>query len=374
MNLLRTSTGRSTGSPGDSTTLAHSFDVNALNPKLKWPQVWTTDLAIDHQLPGGLLGTLEVIYGKDIHGIFMRNADLRAPVGSLPAPDGRPYYGGAGNNSLNPSLGGAGIYVLDNTSEGHSLNLTAQLRKSFASGLSASVGYSFTDARNNLKSTEIASVLWQNEPVKGDPNKPELSYSEFGQRHRIVGTATYAKAWSPSLKTRIGVFLEVGQGNRFAGNGGNRYSFIYSGDVNGDGQGGNDLIYIPRSQSEILLDPIRDLNGNIVVTAQEQWNQLNAFINQDGYLSSHRGQIADRFGEPNPWYNDVDLRILQEFAIQGGAQRHGFELSLDILNVGHLLNSSWGVRKVASAAATSPLKLVRFDGTGAPVFNFTGPA
>ena len=28
----------------------------------------------------------------------------------------------------------------------------------------------------------------------------------------------------------------------------------------------------------------------------------------------------------------------------------------------------------ASAAATSPLKLVRFDGTGAPVFNFTGPA
>ncbi len=42
--------------------------------------------------------------------------------------------------------------------------------------------------------------------------------------------------------------------------------------------------------------------------------------------------------------------------------------------MGHLLNSSWGVRKVASAAATSPLKLVRFDGTGAPVFNFTGPS
>jgi len=364
---------RPQGPAKDSSTLAQSFDVNAVAPNFKWPQVWTTDLAIDQELGGGLLGTLEVIYGKDIHAIVMRNADLVAPVRSLPAPDGRPYFGGAGSNSLNPTLGGAGIYVLDNTSAGHSLNITAQLRKNFAAGVTASLGYSFTDAKNNLKSTEIASVLWQNEPVKGDPNNPELGYSEFGARHRIVGSATYTKSWSPTLKTRIGLFLEAAQGNRFAGAGGNRYSFIYSGDVNGDGQAGNDLIYIPRSQSEIQLDPCPSGCGANVSAAQ-QWTALNAFISQDGYLNSHRGQIADRFGEPNPWYNDVDLRILQEFAIQTGAQRHGFELSLDILNVGHLLNSSWGVRKVASAAATSPLKLVRFDGTGAPVFNFTGPS
>jgi len=364
---------RPTGSPSDSSTLAQSFDINAVNPNFKWPQVWTTDLAIDHQLASGLLGTLEVIYGKDIHGIIMRNADLRAPARNLPAPDGRPYYGGAGNNSLNPSLGGAGIYVLDNTSEGHSLNVTAQLRKNFASGISASLGYAFTDARNNLKSTEIASVLWQNEPVKGDPNKPELSYSEFGQRHRIVGTATYTKTWSPTLRTRVGVFVEVAQGNRFAGNGGNRYSFIYSGDVNGDGQAGNDLIYIPRSQSEIILLP-DTLPSGVIVSPQEQWNQLNAFISQDGYLSSHRGQIADRFGELNPWYQDVDLRILQEIGVGAGSTRHQFELSFDILNVGNLINSSWGVRKVANPAATSPLKLVGFDGAGAPQFNFVGPA
>jgi len=364
---------RPTGSPSDSSTLAQSFDINAVTPNFKWPQVWTTDLAIDHQLAGGLLGTLEVIYGKDLHGIIMRNADLRTPVRSLPAPDNRPYYGGAGNNSLNPSLGGAGIYVLDNTSEGHSLNVTAQLRKDFSSSLSASLGYAFTDARNNLKSTEIASVLWQNEPVKGDPNKPELSYSEFGQRHRIVGTATYTKTWSPTLRTRVGVFVEVAQGNRFSGNGGNRYSFIYSGDVNGDGQAGNDLIYIPRNQNEIILLP-DTLPGGAIVSPQQQWSQLNAFIGQDGYLSSHRGQIADRFGELNPWYQDVDLRVLQEFGVGAGGTRHQFEVSVDILNLGNLINSSWGVRKVASPAATSPLKLVGFDGTGAPEFNFVGPA
>ena len=62
----------------------------------------------------------------------MRNADLVAPVRTL--PDGRPYYGGAGANELNPD-GGAGIYVLDNTSEGHNFNVTAQLRKTWAFGL-----------------------------------------------------------------------------------------------------------------------------------------------------------------------------------------------------------------------------------------------
>ena len=386
-NLFPVGPLRPTGSPGDSSTLQQSFDVNAVNPKFKWPQVWTTDLAIDHQLPGGLLGTLELVYGKDIHAIVMRNADLRAPVGTVPGPDGRPFYGSCvfgaancptglppGGAELNPD-GGAGIYVLDNTSDGHSVNVTAQLRKNFASGLSTSIGYSFTDARNNLKSTEIASVLWQNEPVKGDPNKPELSYSEFGPRHRIVGTATYTKAWSPSLKTRVGIFVEVGEGNRFSGNGGNRYSFIYSGDVNGDGQAGNDLIYIPRSQSEITFVACAPSACGPNQTPQQQWDAFNAFIQQDGYLSSHRGQIADRFGELNPWYNNVDLRILQEFGVGAGGTRHQFELSVDILNVGNLINSSWGVRKVASPAATSPLKLVGFNNaTGVPVFNFTGPA
>src|SRR5256886_16191377 len=53
---------RPTGSPGDSSTLAQSFDVNAVNPKFKWPQGWTTDVAVDYELPGRLLGTPELIH------------------------------------------------------------------------------------------------------------------------------------------------------------------------------------------------------------------------------------------------------------------------------------------------------------------------
>jgi hypothetical protein len=298
----------------------------------------------------------------------MRNADLRAPVRTL--PDGRPYYGGFGNNELNPD-GGAGIYVIDNTNKGYSFNVTAQLRRAFGDFGSAGLGYSFTRAKNALKSTEIASVLWQNQPVQGNPNRPEMSWSEFGQRHRIVGDATYSRRWSDRYRTQIGIFMEVAEGNRFAGAGGNRYSFIYSGDVNGDGAGGNDLIYIPRDQSEIRFAPL--VRGTTTISPAEQWARFDAFIQQDSYLSTHRGQIAERFGLVNPWYTNLDLRIQQDVALSGLGRQHGFQIGLDVMNVGNLVNSSWGVRKIADPSATSPLTLVRFDPDGVPVFNFTGP-
>ena len=352
----------------DDAILQQSFDLNAMDPEFKWPQIWTTDLAVDQNLFWDMLGTLEVIYSKDLNSVFMRNADLITPVRTL--ADGRPYFGGAGANELNPD-GTAGIYVIDNTDEGHSLNITAQLRKSWTSGASAMLAYSYTEAKNNLRSSEIASVLWQSQPVQGDPNQPGLSYSEFGLRHRIVGGATFAKSWSQALRTSFGVFLEIAEGNRFAGAGGNRYSFIYAGDVNGDGFS-NDLIYIPRDQSEI------NFVDTLGVSPQQQWDRLNAFIEQDPYLSSHRGQIAERSGAVNPWYHNVDLRILQDFGFGSAGNRHTFQLSVDLLNFTNLINSDWGVRKVASAAATSPLTLRpgpgAFNAAGEPVFIFTGPS
>ncbi|MGH9204375.1 MAG: hypothetical protein ACRD2A_24365, partial [Vicinamibacterales bacterium] len=352
--------------------LKQSFDLNAMDPEFEWPQVWTTNLAIDQQLGGGFLATLEGIYSNDLNAVFVRNADLAPPVRTL--PDGRPYFGGAGANELNddPTRAdddGAGIYVIDNTGIGYSFNVTAQLRKSFAFGLNASLGYSYTKAESALRSTEIASALWQSIPTSGHPNVPISAPSEFGQRHRIVGAATYAKQWNRTLRTSFGLFFEMAEGNRFAGAPSNRYSFIYAGDVNGDGQTGNDLIYIPRDQSEIVLEQFVDAGG-ATITVDDQWTRLNAFIEQDDYLSQHRGEIAERNGAVNPWYNTIDLRILQDFAFGGGGRRHGFQLSVDMLNIANFIDSDWGVRDVASSAATSPLSLsptTPFDANGAPV-------
>lgn len=332
--------------------LQQSGDINAMVDDFKWPQVWTTNIAVDSKLPMGLLGTFEVIYGKDVNAIYMRNANLDKHVRKL--NDGRPHYGDSPNiEGGNP---GGGVYVIDNTDEGYNLTITAQVRKVHDWGLNTSLAYTYLRAKNNLKSTEIASVLWSSQPVQGDPNNPELGWSEFGNRHRIIGTANYTHDWNSSHSTSIGVFFEVAEGNRYIYSGGNRYSFTYAGDVNGDGAAGNDLIYIPKDENDIVLaDP-------------GQWNALNAFIEQDSYLSEHRGEIAERHGLINPWFSNIDLRVLHNFKTNMGT----FQLSIDLLNAANLVNSNWGVRKVANPLATTPLEVTGWTDGGEPILKFSG--
>ncbi len=345
-------------------------DIAATDPGFEWPQVWTTDIAFDQKMPWDIQTTFEAIYGKDINSIYIRNANLAAPVDTIPGPDGRVRYDAA-NNALN-DLGGGGVYVLDNTSEGYNFSFTAQARKTFESGLHTSLSYAYLEAKNQLSSTEIASFLWQFNAIKGNPNQPDLSYSEFGNPHRIVGTLNYRHAWNSTFGTSIGIFMEIAEGSQSTASRRSRFSFVYAGDVNGDGQGGNDLIYIPTNANEINFDPIVDSSGQTVATADQQWASFNAFIEQDAYLSSHRGQIADRFGGVNPWFSNFDLRILQDIHFGSGSGRHLIQVSLDILNLGNFLNSDWGVREVANTGATAPLIFVRNNEQDEPVFQYPG--
>jgi len=340
---------------GEISILQQTYDVNAMVSDFKWPQVQTLNLAIDKKLSNGLLGTLELIHSTDKNAIYMRNADLVTPVRQL--SDGRPYYGGVGSAELNSFYPGSGegVYVIDNIDEGSSLTLSAQLRGDYK-GVKWSTSYTYLNAENNLQSTEIASVLYSSQPVQGDPNKPGLAPSQFGMKHRIIGSATYRHEWNDSRATTLGLFLEIGEGNPFIYSGGNRYSHIYSGDVNGDGFGGNDLIYIPRNQ------------GDINLTDPTQWSALNAFIEQDPYLSENRGKIAKRNGLLNPWFNNIDLKVNNEFLLS----ERKVEVSFDIMNLANLLNSEWGVRKIANPLALSPLSLDSWNAAGEPVFSFNG--
>ena len=186
-----------------------------------------------------------------------------------------------------------------------------------------------------------------------------------------MGALSFRHEWSENFATHLGFFLEAAEGGRFSGAGGNRYSFVYAGDVNGDGMAGNDLIYIPRDQTEIVFEPYTDANGTLI-SADQQWRAFNAFIGQDDYLSENRGKIAERFGAVNPWFFNLDFRLLQDISFFFGNMKHTFQLSVDILNLPNLLNPHWGVRKVANSAATSPLEFKGFNPGGAPMFNFKG--
>ena len=129
--------------------------------------------------------------------------------------------------------------------------------------------------------------MWRDRLVSGDPNADVTSYSNFLQAHRIVGFGSYKLNYlNNKMATTFGFTYATGPAGRF--------SYSYSGDMNGDGLNTNDLIYIPRDQSEILL---RNLAvGTTTYTAAQQWTDLNNYISQDSYLNSRRGQYACAHG------------------------------------------------------------------------------
>src|SRR5206468_3869250 len=69
----------------------------------------------------------------------------------------------------------------------------------------------------------------------------------------------------------------------FTARAGTPYAWTYNADVNGDGNSGNDLLYVPRDINDISLSVP---TGS---TAQAEWDRLNAFIVSEPCLRDQRG-------------------------------------------------------------------------------------
>jgi hypothetical protein len=143
---------------------------------------------------------------------------------------------------------------------------------------------------------------------------------------------------------------------------GGRYSYTYSGDLNNDGSGLNDLLFIP---TDAQIDQMRFSGNDAARTAQRAG--LKSYIAQDDYLSSRRGRYAERYASLSPWYSNWDVRVLQDYRL---ANKHVIQFSVDLLNAGNLLNSNWGVRQTASYSGLSQPLGVQLDGVGEPIYSF----
>jgi len=150
---------------------------------------------------------------------------------------------------------------------------------------------------------------------------------------------------------------------------GNRFAYVYGGDINNDGTGSNDLLYVP-TDAEIdamAFDPLLDINGN-VQAAPAQRLAFKQFIGQDKYLRDLRGQYTKKYGGETPWYSQLDLRILQDFFLNS-KNKQRLQFSVDFVNLGNLINSKWGVREYATTAGYfQPLTVSYND--NAPTYKF----
>src|SRR5690606_21401797 len=130
-------------------------------------------------------------------------------------------------------------------------------------------------------------------------------------------------------------------------------SYIFAADANGDG-GSNDLIYVPRDQSEMRFQQYT--SGGVTYTAEQQAAAWDAYIDQDPYLSKRRGQYAERGAVFLPMVWRADLSISQALGAMIGSKLSRAQVRIDVLNFTNLLNKNWGVgqRLVSNSPLTNP--------------------
>lgn len=370
--------------PTGQATANTSYELDIADPKLKYPQIMRTNLAIDQKLPWGIIGTVEGLYSKDIHAIYHQNLVLSNSYTVLPGPEGQIRYtaknitpsSSSAVSASNPTI--TGLYYMTNvnagwspfnTNAGYSYFVTGQLQKSFSNGLYANVAYTHSGAKDVNDGGSTASTIWSTRYVAGNPNDDNLSNSSFVMPNRIIASLFYKKSYFQHASTSVGLVFEMANAGAV--------SYITGGDPNNDGAT-NDLMFIPKSQSDIILVPDNTdaTKGPVDTrTADQEWTQLNSFISQDKYLSKHRGQFTQRNGVILPYFKRLDFKAVQDFYIGDGKNKHTLEISLDIINVGNLLNNNWGNYQTAFTGVSSgSVTILNYKGidaaTGRPKYSF----
>ncbi len=327
------------------------FFLQAVDPDYKFPQVWRTNLGVDKRLDGGLILTGDLSYTKDINGAHVQHWGLTDPSGSLAGVDNRPIY--TADDQLNGFGLGAGPFVFTNSDKGRIWNASFKAQKTFNNGLYAMAAYSYLNAKDvNSIEAEITSDAFAGNPIVNNVNTDVLSYSKYGDTHRFIGVAS--KNWTygnGKWATTVSTFFEYAQGAR--------YNYVYGGDINGDGSQINDLIYIPTA-SEI---------GQMNFSGAGDAQALEAFIQQDDYLKDNRGDYMERYAALAPWRGKWDMKFLQDYNFKvAGDKTNTIQFSVDILNVGNLINSDWGV--VQQPNNISPIGVSVDPDTNVPTYSF----
>jgi len=247
--------------------------------------------------------------------------------------------------------------LLKNTSKGYSYSITGQLQRTFKE-FYFNVAYTYADSRTVNDGGSIAQSTWRDRVVSGDPNADVASYASFRQPNRIIASMSYRKEYVNHLATSIGLTYEA------ANNG--VTSYVYNGDLNGDGQTSNDLIYVPKNADDIML--VKD-NNNDLRTSAQQYAQLSAYINQDPYLSKMKGKYAERNGLVLPYYHLVNFNFTQDLYQTTGKVKNTLRFEFNMINLGNFLNRNWGNYKFVNRTGLLAFKGVD-AATGKPTFSF----
>jgi hypothetical protein len=185
-----------------------------------------------------------------------------------------------------------------------------------------------------------------------DMNNPAVAPSRYEVEDRVTATLSWQKELFGDNTTSVGFV--------YAGRSGRHYSYVFG--SNGvcafGGLGladcgaetdiaGSQLFYVPTGTGDPLV------TGDAAFLAD-----LDAYIDTDSCLAGSRGSAVTRNNCETDWVNIFSVRLSQEIKVGD----FGFDVMLDIENLGNLLNSDWG--RVDSYTAPSVLAPANVDIVG----------
>ena len=77
-------------------------------------------------------------------------------------------------------------------------------------------------------------------------------------------------------------------------------------------------------------------------TASQQKENFKAWLASDEYMKKHRGEYYRRNAGNEKFEHHFDLHLAHRVDFKIGKRIRWVELSLDIINVGNMLNEKWG--------------------------------
>ncbi len=306
-------------------------NINLIDPDFKTPTVWKGTFGIDHQLPfGGLIFSAEVnaIETQDALAIQFLNFASPTDGGPTTMPDGRIRYAGAitaGTTGTN--VNGrrrvstlADVFQLTNTKKGESKSVTIGLNRPLKNHWGAGISWTHGHATEVAPMTSSTAGSLYFLRAVFNPNEDVASTSNTDQADKIVASLSLQLDLIPNAHTLITT--------NYVGNTGHVYSWVFKGDVNGDGRFGNDLFYMPTPN-----DP------KVRWTSATEQANFFAFSAANG-LDKFQGQVVPRNAVTSPWSNTVDLTIIQDIP---GVWRLKPQIILQCVNFGNMLNKKWGL-------------------------------
>ena len=328
--------------------------ISGVYSDFKMPQVWKSSIAVDYQVPVSfpLSVTGEFMFTKNINAVYMNNINIKDAE-----TDNWDRFNGADNRLIYPTdyqyYSNKNVIMLDNTSKGYGYTANVTVNAEPVPNLNIMAAYTRTENKevSGLPGSDPVSA-WQGVISIDGPNQNTAQRSYFVTPDQITASIGYyipVKVKGLTWGTHINLFYK---GYSYTGT-----SFMYTNDMNGD-KLSNDLMYIPANDNEIKFK------------SEEDRAAFWRFVDQDDYLSSHKGQYAEAYAGRAPWLHRFDLRVAEDFEVKVAGTKQKFQASVDIINFGNMLNSHWGVPK--NDAVCNNGRILKYEGMDAqknPIFS-----